>query len=256
MIAFAITGVTHFVIGRYTNYRAIGAIGTNLAGPVTQFNLVVSLVCAIIFLGETLTIPRLIGILLIFAGPVVVSREGAKRARAAAATSSFKPRMTEGYIFAGLSAFFYGLTPVLLRYAGGGRGLDAALAGGVISASSATVGIVLLLAVPGHWREIRSVTPQATKWFLFSGLMVYISQIFYYMALALAPVTIVSPIMALNNILRIYVSRWLNPQHEVFGPQVIAATVTSFFGVIVLSISVDMLPLSPALAAWLNWHWP
>ena len=46
VIAFAITGVTHFVIGRYANYRAIGAIGTNLAGPVTQFNLVVSLVFA------------------------------------------------------------------------------------------------------------------------------------------------------------------------------------------------------------------
>jgi uncharacterized membrane protein len=256
VIAFAITGVTHFVIGRYANYRAIGAIGTNLAGPVTQFNLVVSLVFAILFLGETLTIPRLIGILLIFAGPAVVSREGAKQARAAAATAAFKPRMMEGYIFAALSAFFYGLTPVLLRYAGGGRGFDAALAGGVISATSATVVILLLLAAPGHWREIRAVTPEATKWFLFSGVMVYVSQIFYYMSLALAPVTIVSPIMALSNIFRIHASRWLNPQHEIFGPQVIAATAISFLGVIVLSVSVDMLPLPPAWSAWLNWHWP
>jgi uncharacterized membrane protein len=256
VIAFAITGVTHFVIGRYANYRAIGAIGTNLAGPVTQFNLVVSLVFAILFLGETLTLPRLLGIILIFVGPLVVSREGAKRARAAAAAAEFKPRMVEGYIFAGLSAFFYGLTPVLLRYAGGGRGLDAALAGGVISASSATVVIVLLLAAPGHWREVRSVTPEATKWFLFSGVMVYVSQIFYYMALALTPVTIVSPIMALSNIFRIHASRWLNPRHEVFGPQVMIATAVSFLGVIVLSISVDMLPLPPGWSAWLNWHWP
>lgn len=255
VIVFAITGVTHFVIGRYANYRAIRAIGTNLAGPVTQFNLVVSLVFAILFLGETLTIPRLIGILLIFAGPAVASGEGAKQAGAAAA-SPFKPRMVEGYIFAAVSAFFYGLTPVLLRYAGGGRGLDAALAGGVISASSASVVIVFLLAAPGHWREVRSVTPEATKWFLFSGVMVYVSQIFYYMALALTPVTIVAPIMALSNIFRIHASRWLNPQHEIFGPQVIAATAISFLGVIVLSISVDMLPLPPAWSAWLNWHWP
>src|SRR5690348_12297960 len=139
VIAFSITGVTHFIVGRYANYRAIGAIGTNLAGPVMQFNLVVSLVLAILFLGETLTIPRLIGILLIFAGPAVVSREGAKRARETAAAAEFKPRMVEGYAFAALSAFFYGLTPVLLRYAGGGRGLDPALAGGVISASTASV---------------------------------------------------------------------------------------------------------------------
>lgn len=256
VIAFAVTGVTHFVIGRYANYRAIGAIGTNLAGPVTQFNLVVSLVLAILFLGETLTLPRLIGILLIFAGPAVVSREGAKRARAAVAHAEFKPRMVEGYIFAALSAFFYGMTPVLLRYAGGGRGLDSALAGGVISASCATVVILILLAAPGHWREIRSVTPEATKWFLFSGVMVYVSQVFYYMALALTPVTIVSPIMALSNIFRIHASHWLNPRHEVFGKQVTVATAISFLGVIVLSVSVDMLPLPPAWSAWLNWHWP
>jgi uncharacterized membrane protein len=254
VIAFAVTGITHFVIGRYANYRAIGAIGTNLAGPVMQFNLVVSLVLAIVFLGESLTLPRIVGILLIFAGPAVVSREGARRAREAVAAAEFTPRMLEGYAFAALAAICYGATPVLLRYAGGGRGLDAVLAGGVISASSASIVILLLLLAPGHWREIRSVAPEATKWFLFSGVMVYLSQVFYYMALALAPVTIVSPIMALSNIFRIHASRWLNPRHEIFGPQVMIATAVSFLGVIVLSISADMLP-----AAWswlLGWHWP
>ena len=256
VIAFSVTGVTHFIIGRYANYRAIGAIGTNLAGPVMQFNLVVSLVLAILFLGETLTLPRIVGILLIFAGPAVVSREGARRAREAVAAAEFKPRMVEGYICAALSAICYGMSPVLLRYAGGGRGLDAILAGGVISASTASVVILLLLMAPGHWREIRSVGPEATKWFLFSGVMVYISQIFYYMAIALAPVTIVAPVSALSNIFRIHASRWLNPRHEIFGPQVLVATAVSFLGVVVLSISVDMLPLPPAWSALLNWHWP
>jgi drug/metabolite transporter (DMT)-like permease len=256
VIAFAITGVTHFIIGRYANYRAIGAIGTNLAGPVMQFNLVVSLVLAILFLGETLTPLRIAGILLIFAGPAVVSREGTKRAREAVAAAEFQPRMVEGYCFAALAAFCYGMTPVLLRYAGGGRGLDAVLAGGVISASTASVVILLLLMLPGHWREIRGVGPEAMKWFLFSGVLVYISQTFYYMALALAPVTIVAPLNGLNNIFRIHVSRWLNPRHEIFGPQVMVATLVSFLGVVVLSISVDTLPLPPAWAALLNWHWP
>jgi drug/metabolite transporter (DMT)-like permease len=256
VIAFAVTGITHFIIGRYANYRAIGAIGTNLAGPVMQFNLVVSLVLAVLFLGERLTLPRLIGIVLIFVGPALVSREGARRARLAGAAAEFKPRMLEGYCFAALSAICYGMSPVLLRFAGGGRGLDAVLAGGVISASTASIIILLLLAVPGHWREIRSVGPEATKWFLFSGVMVYVSQIFYYMAIALAPVTIVAPISALSNIFRIHASRWLNPRHEIFGPQVLVATAVSFLGVVVLSISVDALPLPPAWAALLDWHWP
>jgi len=256
IIAFAVTGVTHFIIGRYANYRAIGAIGTNLAGPVMQFNLVVSLALAVLFLGETLTLPRIVGIILIFVGPAVVSREGAKRARQAAAAAEFKPRMLEGYAFAVLSAICYGMSPVLLRYAGGGRGLNVVLAGGVISALSASIIIVALLAAPGHWREIRSVGPEATKWFLFSGVMVYVSQIFYYMAIALAPVTIVAPVAALSNIFRIHASRWLNPRHEIFGPQVLVATAVSFLGVLVLSISADALPLPAAWSALLGWHWP
>jgi drug/metabolite transporter (DMT)-like permease len=256
LIAFSVTGVTHFIIGRYANYRAIGAIGTNLAGPVMQFNLVVSLALAILFLGETLTALRIVGILLVFVGPAVVSREGARRIRRPEAPSTFTPRMAEGYIFAAIAAVCYGLSPVLLRYAGGGRGLDAALGGGVVSASVATVVVALSLALPGHWREVSRVKPEAAKWFLFSAVMVYVSQIFYYMAISLAPVTVIAPISAFGTIIRLHVSRWMNPQHEAFGPAITFATLVSFVGVIVLSVSLDSLPLPPAWAAIFAWRWP
>jgi len=256
VIAFAVTGTTHFVIGRYANYRAIGAVGTNLAGPVLQFNLVVSLALAIAFLGETMTPLRIAGIVLIFGGPVVVSRETARRSHSAHQLD-FTPLHAEGYLCAALAALCYGLTPVLVRYAAQGRGLEATLAGGLISATSATVVVtLLLLAAPGQWRAIRNVNLGAAKWFLFSAVTVYISQLFYYMGLAFAPVTIIAPIAALNNILRIYASRWLNPRHEVFGPEVTIATILSFLGVVLLSLSADILPLPPAWARVLAWHWP
>jgi drug/metabolite transporter (DMT)-like permease len=255
VVAFGVTGITHFVIGRYANYRAIGAIGTNLAGPVMQFNLVVSLALAILFLGETLTVMRIAGIVLIFAGPAVVTRKGA-RAERGRRQLAFTPRMAEGYAFACLAALCYGASPVLLRYAGGGRGLEAVLAGGVISSATASVAVLLLLLVPGHWHEIRSVNTQAARWFLFSAVLVYVSQIFYYMAISLAPVTIVAPVSAVGNVLRIHVSHWLNPRHEVFGPDVIIATAVSFVGVIVLSASVDSLPLPATWQGFLSWHWP
>jgi len=253
VIVFALTGISHFVIGRYANYRAIGAIGTNLAGPVLQFNLVVSLVLAVLLLGETLTTLRILGILLIVAGPVVAPR-GSKRP--AAMSRHFTPKMAEGYLFAALAALCYGLSPVLLRYAGGGRGLSGGLAGGVISSASASVVVLLMLAAPGLWRDLRGVNQVSAKWFLFSGVMVYVSQIFYYMAIALAPVSIVAPITALSNVFRIHVARWLNPDHEIFGSHVVLATGLSFLGVIVLSASIEGVPLPAAWAPFLRWHWP
>lgn len=255
---FAAVGVSHFCVGRYCNYRAINAIGTNLAGPVMQFNLVVSLVLAILFLGETLTPLRILGIVLIVAGPMMIRRERPQGEAPEKKPSevSFTPRFAEGYFFAFLASICYGATAPLIRYATNEQGLAAALAGGVLASTSATVVVLLLLLIPGQWRQLRNTEPEAAKWFLFSGVLVYISQIFAYMALAIAPVTVVAPVTGLANVFRLYFSRWLNPQHEVFGSEVVIATAMSFLGVVALSLSLDVLPLPDAWRPLLEWHWP
>ena len=48
-----IAGPIHFVVGRYCNYRAYSALGANRTAPVIGLNLVVAVVIAVIFLGET-----------------------------------------------------------------------------------------------------------------------------------------------------------------------------------------------------------
>ena len=56
-----------------------------------------------------------------------------------------------------------------------------------------------------------------------SGIAVGISQMFRYMALAVAPVSVVTPIQRLSLVFRIYFGARLNPHHEVFGDRVIWA---------------------------------
>lgn len=258
MIVFAAVGVSHFIVGRYSNYRALKAIGANLAGPVMQTNLLVSLGLAIFFLGEQLTPLRILGIALVVAGPLFVPRDKNPNAPTKVA---FTPRYVEGYAFALLAGICYGLSPPLIRYAVDGHGLAVSLSGGVIAAASASVVILLLLLVPGHWREVRSVEAPAARWFLWSGVMVYVSQIFAYMAVALAPVTITAPIIGLAHIWRLYFARTMNPEHEVFGSAIILGTAVSFLGVIVLALSGDAQPyveawLPASWAPFLQWKWP
>jgi drug/metabolite transporter (DMT)-like permease len=260
VLIFAAVGISHFCVGRYCNYRSLNAIGNNLAGPVMQFNLVVSLGLAIFFLGETLTPLRILGIALIVAGPMIVSRErvrgGAQARQKLTADVLFTPRFAEGYFFAFLAAVCYGASPALIRYAANDRGLAAGLAGGVIAATAATGLMLLLLLIPGQWRELRATQPEAAKWFLSSGMMVYVSQIFAYMAVSIAPVTVAAPIIGLANVFRLHFARWLNPQHEVFGPEVVIATACSFLGVVALSLSLDVLPVPDAWRPLLEWSWP
>jgi len=128
----------------------------------------------------------------------------------------------------------------------------------VVAGNLALMAVVLLW--PGNIRHAFEVKGDAAKWFGLSGLLVCLSQMFLYMAMSIAPVTVVSPINRTSILFRLYFSRWINPEHEVFGGSVIAGTVVSLAGAIALSLSVgsvqEVLPLPEPLAALLNWHWP
>jgi hypothetical protein len=61
-------------------------------------------------------------------------------------------------------------------------------------------------------------------------------------------------------VFRLYLSRLINPQHEVFGGRIVAATVVSLIGALALTVSAefvqDVLPLPDWAGAVLNWQWP
>jgi uncharacterized membrane protein len=277
LIYLAAAGVVHFVFGRYCNFRATKAMGANLVGPVQQVSLVLTLGLAIWILGETLTLLRIVGIALVALGPML-TLPGNKRADksatapepvavdapAAAATVDvippFRANYTEGYIWALLSAVGYGLSPILITLGLEHKGLGASLAGGLVSYSAATVVAAIILLWPGQLRHVLAMRPQSAKWFTISGVLVCVSQMFLYMAYAIAPVSVVTPIQRLSIVFRIYAGWLINREHEVFGGPVIAGTVLSLIGAVALTLSTDVvlsyLPHSDALVSLAHWHWP
>jgi uncharacterized membrane protein len=120
--------------------------------------------------------------------------------------------------------------------------------------------MVLILLWPGNLRHALAVNRESVRWFTLSGFLVFLSQMFLYMAMSVAPVTVVSPINRLSILFRLYFSRWLNPEHEVFGGSVIVGTVVSLLGAVALSLSTELVqsivPLPDALVTLLQWHWP
>jgi len=256
---FAAAGIVHFVIGRYGNYASSAAIGTNLAAPILQAEVIITLVLAMVLLGESLTPLRALGIALIMIGPGLIGRrdDGKKAAVAGAGSptneptapkSAFKPRYAEGYAYATLAAIAYGCSPICIGMglkAAGGAGV---IAGGLISYVAATlaVGIVLLIVPASTFRLTRS----ALGWFSFAGVLVFMSQAFRYAAMGIAPVSVVTALQRLSSLFRIYFGWLMNRDHEVFDPSVLLATVVSMAGAIALSISTD---LFLSLADWPYW---
>jgi len=269
LAALALAGVLHFVWGRYCNYRATKALGTNLVAPIQQVNLIITLLLAIWLLGEQFTALKVLGIALVLLGPSITMRERpAERivsdekitAIDAEKPAAFAPKYAEGITFSLLSALGYGLSPILVRVGLEHKGLGASFAGGLVAYLAATAVMALVMLWPGQLRHALAVNRESAKWFALSGFLVFLSQMFLYMAMSIAPVTVVSPINRTSIVFRLYFSRWLNPQHEVFGGSVIAGTIVSLAGAVALALSVEavqgLLALPQPLMALLNWHWP
>jgi drug/metabolite transporter (DMT)-like permease len=266
----AAAGFMHFVWGRYCNIRSLAAVGSNLAGPVQQFQLLLSLTLAITLLGETLSPFKILGIILVVSAPAYILRARARaKAREKAGTAPaapapdpakpvFVPRMAEGYIFALLSAVGFGTSPILVKAGLGTHGLS--LVGGFMSCVAATIVVALVLLVPSQWAETRAINRESAKWFGFSGIGVSLSHLFRYLALGLAPVTIVQPLQSMSLLFRMIFGFFINRDHEAFDRYVITGILLSFGGALALSLSDDAvlryLTLPDWLAAITAWRWP
>ena len=274
--ALAAAGIVHFVFGRYCNFRATRAIGANLVGPFQQTSLIITLVLAVLVLHEALTPLRIIGIVLVVLGPMLTMRGDAEtskeppRATDQAETAvekadpgspaKFEPRYAEGVVFGLLSAVGYGTSPILVRYGLSSPDVGLGLAGGVISYAAATLVMLPLLFWPGWLRHVTAVEREPAKWFTISGFMVCVSQMFLYMAFALAPVSVASPIQRVSMVFRLYFGYLLNPHHEVFGGKVYLGTAVSLVGALALSLSTEVVLTHLSLPDWAvaiaRWHWP
>jgi drug/metabolite transporter (DMT)-like permease len=257
----AAAGVLHFVLGRYANYRGAKAIGAVMMGPIQDLNILVSLVLAVIFLGEKITPLMAIGIALVVFGPALVFEGKTKRAAKPKQASEFKPAYAEGFLFAALSGLAYGASPILVRIGlEGAPDISRGVAAGLISYIAATLVVSGVLLMPGGFAHVRAMRRQEALWFTLAGLFVGMAQMTRYMALAVAPVAVVAPIMRLSSIFRLYFSWLLNRQHEQFSSSIILATVVSLIGAVILGLSADSvaawLGLSPDVAAFLDSKWP
>jgi uncharacterized membrane protein len=259
-LLLSVAGLIHFVLGRYCNYRAVKAMGANLAGPLMEASVLVALVLAVILLGERITAVKAAGILLILAGPGLTAARRDVKDPDDCQDLDFTPVYFEGTLYALLAALAYGTSPVLIRFALEKGDWRASLAGGLVSYVAATVLTLGFLLVMGQRKHVRGMSGDTIRWFCWAGLTVGLSQMLRYMALALAPVSVVSPIQRLSLIFRLIFGYMINRRYEVFDSRMVVGTIVSIFGAILLSASIDdvrsLLPIPDALAPFFTWRWP
>lgn len=254
----SLAGVIHFNIGRYGNYRSTHALGANLSSPVQQLSVPISIILAMIFLDETMNPLSFTGFMLVMFGPAVTSfRKHDKTPKKT--KSGFVPRYGEGFFWGLISAFAYGASPLfIMKGLGDGGGLLDSIAGGLISYLAATLGILLVVVLTGGFGFMKNLDREAGKWFAISGVLVFFSQLFRYMSLAVAPISVAVSIQRLSPVFRLIFSWVLNRDHEFFDFEVMLGIGLSLFGALLLTLNIDMVAalLPVSWEPFLRTEWP
>ena len=232
-LMLAAAGVNHFILGRYCNHRAIGAMGANRTRAVEGANAPFSILLAVALLSEEVTALMWAGIALVIVGPVIVFRRSAGAQPAASPAEGAQPaappvKYVEGYLFGLLNAASWSISPLLIRSALEDTGLG--VLGSLTAYAASTAVLLPLLALPSVRRNLRSADMSTGRWFAVSAFSVVTAQMFRYLALSVAPVTIVVPIMRASSVLVLPASYIINRRFESFEPRVILGVLVSIGG--------------------------
>ena len=235
-------GLVHILVGRYCSYRAIAAMGANRAGPVVGMSTLTSVLIALVFLGETVDLRAGVGIGLVMVGPMLIAQRrtpvvpgvaGAGGTGPATAVAD-NPNLTEGYVFGLAAAALWGVGPVLMRAGLEATGLG--VLGGLVTYGAASVALVLVLAVPGQMARAKDLDRSAMRWFVLSAVNSFVANVLRFSALALAPVTVVVPMIRTFAIFQVAFNFAINRSLESFEPRILAAIALSATGAVLLAL--------------------
>ena len=272
----------HFVIGRYCNYKSNQLMGVNLTAPVVQLQVPFAMMLAVVMLHEKFTVLQAIGSALMLGGSFITQGNAGKGKRKASATTPiptvpsqeelaqepplaapiprpiFQPRVFSGYIFGLGAAMCYGSSPLMARQAFLHAPDISTAAGGCFAYTAATLFFLLILLKPGSWADIKSMKRENLPWFLSSAVLVAISQAFVYASLAVAPLMVVTPILQLSLVFRLFLSQLINRDYEVMNAAVLIGAFTAVLGSLLVSLDTadltTLLDLPLSLADFLRYR--
>lgn len=278
----AAQGVVHFVLGRFCNYKSNQLMGVNLAAPVIQLQVPFAMLLAVVTLHERFTVLQAIGSALMLGGSFTTQAESTKSKKkspaplsaavAAPATPveqrltepratqkpAFQPQVFSGYIFAFAAAACYGSSPLLARQAFLNAPGVSTAAGGCIAYTAALLVFSLALLKPGSWHDIKGMKRENLPWFLAAAVLVAISQALVYASLAIAPLMVVTPILQLSLVFRLFLSQLINRDHEVMNTAVFIGALTAVLGSMLVSITTNalmtLLGLPPPVVQFLGYR--
>lgn len=224
LAVFLVTGIVGAYLGRTLFVKSVDQIGASRAQSLNNSSPLITVLLAVLLLGEPLSLAVLGGVVLIIAGVILVARTEAKDALAA------PPRVLTVTSIAAL--FCYGVVPVLKKV---GTDLGGAPVAGALVMHA--TGLILLLTL-GRLLEIqlrwRKLPAGSLACFAAAGICQGVGSILTLKALIHAPASVVAPIWSAQPVISFFLTKAVLQGIEVVTMKDGAAAALVVAGILVL----------------------
>lgn len=224
--AFAIGGILGSLLARFYLFVGIERLGASRTEPLKSLFPLVALVAAVVLLGETLSATLVFGTILLLAGVVGVTWESRNNPGTVSGRA-----LWIAMAFPLSAAVLLGIDPVFTRI-GLAEGTPP-LVGTTVRVGAAAGGFLLYLG----WRRLRGTQLEAfalNRWILAASLCNTLYLVAYLIALGMAPISVVAPILGATPLIVVLGGAILTPDIERVTPKLVASVVVVVLGVVLV----------------------
>jgi uncharacterized membrane protein len=220
LLLFAAAGLIGTVGGRLTRFLAIDKVGAAVTAAVSSITPLVATFLAILLLGERVTLPILVGTVVIALGTVLLSTSGERL--------GFRPWQI---VWPLTSATCFGIVQIIRK-----MGLEdmGPVLGASINLTAAVIAFSALMLASGH-RGIYACRGRPLVHFIFAGITENAGVFLTITALTLGAVSVVIPLTATVPIFVLIFSHFFLKGVEVVTARVVLGTLLIVLGVYVIT---------------------
>ena len=197
---FVVAGVLAPGLARIFSYKGLDYLGMSIATPIINSETLFSVLMAIIFLHERITLFMFLGIMSVIAGLSLLSYEtGRTNGR------KITGKLNYLYIFYPLTAaIFYGVSVFLRKF--GLLATASPVLGAAVTAGTSWCILTLLMMKQGRVRALIDVSRNGLTYFILGGTMTCVAWLSYFSALNIGRVALVAPIANSYSLLTMFLS--------------------------------------------------
>lgn len=221
----SMAGIVTFVVGRSLYYQCAQLVGANIAGILRRVSILISVVIGVSVLHEPLSWQLAIGVLFIIGGITLAGWSSQVFQNAKGQVSRIPAK---AYVLGFGNGVAWGLGPIFIKL--GLKDSGSPFAGALIAYLAATAFLSISLINLRRRTSSAPLPGNAAGLFFIAGLFSFAANLTRFLALSLAPASVVVPLIAIQPIFLLVLSFLFNRKLEVFSIPVVIGAVTVVIG--------------------------